>query len=131
MCLDTVSKVKPRHKKGFGWKVFEVDSEGSLFPLYYLFGNTTYHFTSPMRPIEIGKTYKNRRKVLIPIYRTYFLKSYSSGFHVFKRRRDAENYSSRKGYQKVCKVEYKNPTSYGTQGGREVIIAQQMKVLCQ
>lgn len=93
MCLDQISD-KPPEPEGEGWRIFAVivkDDERFYMPLYY---GTDMLF-------QTNKWYKNTEKVEVKVYNKPWHMlilsnsegpKYISGFHIFKRREDAERY---------------------------------------
>ena len=119
MCLSKVDKELPRCKRGKGWKVFE-KTEGGITSEYSYDGNPT---------LEDNKWYRSTDGVA-----GGFLlgESYETGFHVYTRKRDAEDHveTFKTWYSlELRKVAYRNVCASGYQKDYRVVVAKNMKIL--
>ena len=123
MCLDTIT-AKNRNLSGTGWKVFTCIYNGYSTPCYgwgiHASGKWIENFKS--------KIYYNKIGAL----------NYPSGFHIFKKKSDAEwfliwLYRGTTGVNLLIKkVLYRQAHTYGTQfiaSHAKVIVANEMKIL--
>ena len=105
MCLNTVSKRKPR-ETGFGWKMFDV-RDGELYGEYYAPGM--------VRPIDKWLKegdYKDPQGNMITFVPE---PDYPAGWHIYKRKKDAENWAYLRLSVVVHKVEYRKAHTQGKQ----------------
>ena len=133
MCLHTVGKI--RHSKGFGWKVFQVirSTNSIITPCQ---GNCKLITIGEWIDQKDYSAYPSANFIYLP---TPSRERYGTGFHVFKRKKDAVKYKNTLcGTIKIYKVEYRKAVAIGTQfvynrqREREelpVVVAQEMKVI--
>lgn len=120
MCLDTISKIKPK-AEGYFWKVFEVRPNGKYYNLFFEYNN-----------------YKTRKRWerAIPFDAGFGSSpSYISGFHGFARKIDANKLKKHllsDGFRercKVCKCKYRKGRLMGLDDIYKVIVADEMLIL--
>ena len=121
MCLETVSKRKPK-ETGFGWKVFNERSDGGLYGNCYI--------VDKVRPLDKWLNEGDYRE-----HNPTGL-DYPPGWHIFKKRRDAEEWPYSYG-SKIHKVEYRKAHTKGTEATWPrrglltgcVVVAKEIKIL--
>jgi len=124
MCLDTVSKRKPK-PEGTGWKVFR-EYNGVL---YGEFQNTS-------KVCPVGKWLKENDYKSVGYKMSISGPSYLLGWHVFKRKKDAKKWMNNL-RRVVRKVEYRKAHTQGKQEMGPIvspiilscIVAKEIKIL--
>lgn len=123
MCLNKVDDTS-EIEDGFGYKVFIVSIKGAMY----------HNIMQCNKALRMDRWHK---AIQTPIYSNYH-QFYMSGFHIFKRKKDAMRYLAGSGKDHVlAKVAYRNATSEGSQHiyGRDksyyvpCVIASEMKIL--
>jgi hypothetical protein len=110
-CNKKLRKVVYRNQTWYvGWKACKVSSDNYIY-LYY--GKT-----------KLNKISRSTTEWASNGLFSSFCEKYQAGFHIFKTRKDARNYSCKPKY----KVLFQTPTCIGTQDG-VVIIAKKMVIL--
>jgi hypothetical protein len=128
MCLDIIDSkedtIKKYGKSGYGWKVFSKEPDGML---------AAEMFSALSGPYKIGKRYT-------AFVKKNFLR-YTLGFHVFKTREGARNwsYSCPTGTVSVRKVKWSHPVASGGQHSAlcrlnnkpplDIVVAKYMTIL--
>ncbi len=120
MCLQAVDDDAPK-KEGFGWKRF-ARRKGRLRRLFPGRG-----WAAPDEPYRIGKWHEAAETVLL----AFRGKRYPSGFHIFRRKRDAERWFVLHNSE-VRRVAFADAHTQGlqdTEPGRRTVVAQRMRIL--
>lgn len=120
MCLDTIDQ-RNLDEEGFGYKVLvrPIAALDQFRGLYQSKGGLMIH----------DKWYLAFERRLN--YVDGARRPYTSGFHIFKQRRDAVKYSKyflHNGTE-VYRVAYRHGHTLGTQDGMTCIVAKEMKIL--
>lgn len=125
MCLSTVDNTSGI-EDGFGYKVFIVSVRGAMYPSVIVTSEKALRMSRWLKAIQT------------PILAND-LQYYMSGFHIFKRKKDAMKYLAGSGKDHVlARVAYRNVTSQGLQriyGMKKsfydvpCVIASEMKIL--
>lgn len=113
MCLQHITN---KHKKdtGFGYKVF-VKIKTKLYSEMFSIGT--------IRPINKWLKAKSKR------IRTDFKENYESGFHIFKKRKDAVEWACLSNSEVIRKIAYRKVIVSGIQSKAIVIVAKEIKIL--
>ena len=124
MCLYTVDK-KTKKGRGYGYKTFQVNKDGSLRNLYAQVNPSIKitHF-----PIETWIKDENKKKI-----QEYDFNEYPTGFHIHTSKKKAKNYISTDIKLTTRKVDYRNVVASGIQnidntGNTNVIVAREIYV---
>lgn len=116
MCLEKVTNWC-KEKKGIGWKVVLEDREHK------------YHPQFQNRFLTFKKCHWNKDTNLFRITSAFYVSSqYSSGFHLFKTRAEAREWTKRK-RGIIKKVKYRKLVASGIQSYKRVIVAKEFKFL--
>lgn len=120
MCLRELHKTIPEKYDGVttGYKVFGYNISGKLCPA----DRVDLRF----KGYPINKWIKDTEEYELL---TDEKQPYQTGFHIFLDRESAYSYCNDD--EKVCTVEFRNPTAWGTQGyfRMNVVVAREMKIL--
>lgn len=116
MCLDTADKETIKDVQ-YAWKLFLKNEEGKLHCIY----------REEHKARKRGVWLKSSEgTVSLP----FSHRSYPSGFHSYIVRKDAEQFIANIDKRYIClKVKVKNIVASGEQGGRQVVVHRQMRIM--
>lgn len=126
MCLSKLDhSLKEKYKgQDFGWKIFIKLLDGKLLGSYR---NSEIDFkgykTNEWLKEEDFREVKDCSKIMLMSE----MSTYNTGWHIYLDIRSAKEICC-SGYECIKKVKFRNPTVYGTQGKRNVVVAKEMYI---
>ena len=106
MCLAKVTR-EPKKTSGFGWVV-----RRDMHSMY----------VGTCRKYKLGKWYRSSNGQIRCVSAKLY---YRAGFHIFRRMKDAAEWDCSD--QQIVKVQYRKAHACGTQSGKEVVVAKEIK----